>query len=494
MAKYILSIDQGTTSSRAIIFNKNAEIISASMKEFKQYFPKPGWVEHNAEEIWETQFHVCKEAIEKANLNAENIAAIGITNQRETIVLWDRKTGKPVYNAIVWQCRRSSEICKDLIASRYEELFKNKTGLVLDPYFSGTKLLWMFKNIPGLLKRAQNKELCFGTIDSWILFNLTGNHFTDPSNASRTLFYNIHNNEWDKELLEILEIPEIILPKVLESSADFGKTKKDLFGKEIPVCGIAGDQQAALFGQACFNIGDIKNTYGTGCFTLMNTGINPVKSKNKLLSTIAWKMNNKTEYALEGSVFIGGAVIQWLRDQMNFISTVSESEKLALSATDSGGVYFVPAFTGLGAPYWDPDTRGAIIGITRGTSKSQITRAALESIAFQSSALIKAMEEDSGKHIKKLKVDGGATQNNFLMQFQADILGIPVVLSKVSETTALGAAYLAGLHVGYWESKNDIVENWQKTRTFESSIDTDKRVELLGNWDKAVKAVREFKL
>ena len=490
MNKYILAIDQGTTSSRAIIFNKNAEIITSSMKEFTQYYPKPGWVEHNAEEIWETQYSVAKNALEKANLGPENIEAIGITNQRETIVIWERNTGKPVYNAIVWQCRRTTHICRNLM--EHEKLFNSKTGLIIDPYFSGTKLHWMFKNIPGLLEKAKNGALCFGTIDSWILFKLTGNHFTDPSNASRTLLYNIHSNEWDKELLDILQIPENILPGVLESSADFGKTKKELFGKEIPVYGIAGDQQAALFGQACFEKGDIKNTYGTGCFTLMNTGTVPVSSKNRLLTTIAWKINGKTEYALEGSVFIGGAVVQWLRDNLNFFNTASESEKLALKATDTDGVYFVPAFTGLGAPYWDPDTRGAIFGITRGTSKAQITRAALESIAFQSFALINAMKDDFNHQIKKLKVDGGATQNSFLMQFQADILGIPVILSKISETTALGAAYLAGLYSGYWEDKNEIINNWQEKRKFKPTINTDIRAGLLNNWDRAVKASRTF--
>lgn len=492
MNKYILAIDQGTTSSRAIIFNKKADIISTSMKEFTQYYPEPGWVEHDAEEIWETQKKVSVDAIKKANLKPDNIAAIGITNQRETIVAWDKKTGKPVHKAIVWQCRRSTDICRNL--QKYEKLFRDKTGLLIDPYFSGTKINWLFENIPGLYKKALNNELLFGTIDTWILYNLTGNHYTDPSNASRTLIYNIHTNKWDKELLGILNIPLNILPEVKGSSDDFGLTKKEIFGKEIPVCGIAGDQQAALFGQTCFNTGDIKNTYGTGCFTLMNTGTKPAVSKNKLLTTIAWKTDSKTEYALEGSVFIGGAVIQWLRDNLKIINESGESENLALQTEDTGGVYFVPAFTGLGAPYWDPDARGAILGITRGTSNSQITRAALESIAYQSYSLIKAMEDDSKTAINKLKVDGGATRNSFLMQFQADILGIPVVLPKISETTALGAAYLAGLYCGYWGNKNEIINNREEKQIFRPSINIDKRKKILSNWNKAVEAARKFKI
>ena len=492
MKKYILSIDQGTTSSRAIIFNKKADLISVSMKEFTQYYPRPGWVEHDAEEIWETQKSVCRNALSKAGLNAADIEAVGITNQRETIVLWDRASGKPVYNAIVWQCRRSTDICRKL--KKYETLFKEKTGLLLDPYFSGTKLTWLFENEKTLYKKAVNGELMFGTIDTWLLYNLTGNHYTDPSNASRTLMYNIHTNDWDRELLEILSIPMDILPEVMQSSDNFGLTKKEILGSEIPVTGVAGDQQAALFGQTCFNAGDIKNTYGTGCFALMNTGTRPIVSKNKLLTTTAWKIDGKTEYALEGSVFIGGAVVQWLRDNLKIIKKSEDSEKLALQSEDSGGVYFVPAFTGLGAPYWDPDVRGTLFGITRGTTSSHIARAALESIAFQSYALINAMENDSRNKIESLKVDGGATKNIFLMQFQADILGIPVILSKISETTALGAAYLAGLFCSYWKNRKEILENREEKLIFKPSIRSEKRLKILDNWNKAINTAKQFKL
>ncbi len=493
MSKYILAMDQGTTSSRAIVFDHAGDIVALDQKEFKQVFPKPGWVEHDPMEIWNTQKQMAISAIKKAGIEASQISSIGITNQRETTVLWDRDTGKPVYNAIVWQCRRTTGLCEKLKKKGYEKVIRKKTGLLIDPYFSATKIMWMLENVPGLAKRAKQGEICFGTIDSWLLFNLTGKHLTEPTNASRTLLFNINTGKWDKELLDIFGVPESILPEVAPTSGCFAMTKKKIFGCEIPVGGIAGDQQASLFGQACFKKGDTKNTYGTGCFVLMNTGKKPILSKNKLLTTVAWDLGDGLEYALEGAVFIGGAVIKWLRDQQKTIASAADSEEHARSVADSGGVFFVPAFVGLGAPYWDPHARGAIFGLTRGTSRAHITRAALESIAFQSYDLIKAQEEDIGHKIKSLKVDGGASVNSFLMQFQADVLGIPVVSSAIPETTALGAAYLAGLSCGYWKSKKDIVDNWHARKTFKPRFDAKKRARRLTGWEHAVAATMKFK-
>jgi glycerol kinase len=492
MDHFILSLDQGTTSSRAIIFNKSGDIISVSQKEFEQIFPKPGWVEHNANEIWETQKAVALDALKKSRIDPKQIAGIGITNQRETTVIWDRATGEPLCNAVVWQCRRSSEICNIFKNDGKERIFRKKTGLVLDPYFSGTKVKWLLDKHPEIRKKAEKGEACFGTIDSWLLYKLTGEHATEPSNASRTLFFNIRKGEWDKELLEILKVPESMLPEVKTSCGVFGKTKKEIFRTEIPVSGILGDQQASLFGQACFERGNAKNTYGTGCFALANTGREAVVSENRLLTTVAWNLDGNLEYALEGSVFIGGAVIQWLRDKLQVIDSAADSETAALSVEDSGGVYFVPAFVGLGAPYWEPDVKGTIVGITRGTTRAHITRAALESIAFQSRDLIDAIEADLNEKINDLKVDGGASLNSFLIQFQADILGISVTPSKIAETTALGAAYIAGLHCGYWNDKDEIVKNWQARKTFKPEIDTFDRERLVSNWSKAIEAARVY--
>ena len=493
MEKYILSLDQGTTSSRAIIFNHSGQIIGTEQKEFEQFFPKPGWVEHNAMEILETQLEVAKNVLKNNNVSPEQIASIGITNQRETTVMWERETGKPVHKAIVWQCRRTADMCKAIEETGVKNLIRQKTGLLLDAYFSGTKVKWMLDNVPGLQERAENGEICFGSIDSWLLFNLTGNHYTEPTNACRTLLYNLHTGDWDDELLDIFGIPKSVLPEVKPTCYDFGLTKKEIFGKEIPVCGMAGDQQASLFGQACFEVGDTKNTYGTGCFALINIGKKPVLSENNLLTTVAWDIGDGIEYALEGSVFIGGAVIQWVRDQLKMIKNASESEALALSVENTGGVYLVPAFVGLGAPYWDSDCRGTILGITRGTSDAHVVRAALESIAFQSRDLIEALQEDSGKRISSLKVDGGASMNKFLMQFQSNILGIPVIQSEMPETTALGAAYLAGLHCGYWSSKQDIKNNWKMKNTFTPKLEIIKRKNMVAKWHNAVAATRHFK-
>lgn len=493
MDKFVLALDQGTTSSRAIVFNKKGQIITTVQKEFEQYFPKPGWVEHDAEEIWQSQLEVTRAAIKAAGIQSSQIVSIGITNQRETTVLWDRKTGKHVYNAIVWQCRRTSEMCKIIGETGIKNIIKDKTGLLLDAYFSGTKVKWLLDNVPGLNERAQKGEICFGTIDSWLLFKLTGKHATEPSNASRTLLFNIITGQWDDELLDIFGVPRIILPEVQPSSSLFGKTKKEFFGEEIPITGMAGDQQAALFGQACFNIGDCKNTYGTGCFALLNTGKKPAFSKNNLITTVAWDLGDGLEYAVEGSVFIAGALIKWLRDQLGLVQTAAETEALANSVEDTGGVYMVPAFVGLGAPYWDSDARGSILGITRGSSKAHIVRAALESIAYLSRDLIEALQEDSGKRIGSLKVDGGASMNGFLMQFQSDILGIPVIRPQMSETTALGAAYLSGLYSGYWDSKDEIIKNWEIGASFQTKMDIYKRMKLITNWNKAVKTTRTFR-
>jgi glycerol kinase len=494
MDKYILSLDQGTTSSRAIIFNHAGQIIAEEQKEFKQYFPKPGWVEHDANEIWETQLFVARNVFKKSGISINQIASIGITNQRETVVLWDRKTGEPIYRAIVWQCRRTSEMCKVIEETGIKNIIRSKTGLILDAYFSGTKIKWLLDNVSGLRERALNGEICFGTIDSWLLYKFTGNHCTEPTNASRTLLFNINTGKWDDELLDIFEIPKEILPKIQPTSSYFGKTEKKYLGAEITISGMAGDQQAALFGQACFDVGDCKNTYGTGCFALINTGKKPAFSENKLLTTIAWDLGEGLEYALEGSVFIGGAVIQWLRDKLGLIQNAYETEALAHSVEDTAGVYMVPAFVGLGAPYWNSDARGTILGLTRGTTKAHIVRAALESIAFLSRDLIEALQKDCGTRISTLKVDGGASANKFLMQFQADILGIPVIQPAFTETTALGAAYLAGLYSGYWDNKDIIRENWHIKNTFKPKLDLYKRRRIIRNWDKAVKSTLEFKL
>jgi glycerol kinase len=491
--RYILALDQGTTSSRAILFNKSGVVIGLKQIPFNQIFPKPGWVEHDPEEIWATQFAAAKGAIESAQIEGDQIEAMGITNQRETVVLWERATGKPVYNAIVWQCRRSADICDELRAMGLTDMVREKTGLILDPYFSGTKLMWLFDQEPGLRSRAERGELMFGTVDSWLIYKLTGEHLTDPTNASRTLLFNIKTGGWDEELLRLFKIPAAILPRVAPSSGSFGKTRKELFGCEIPVTGCAGDQQAALFGHACFEPGTAKNTYGTGCFTLVNTGATPVASRHGLLTTVAWDLGKGYTYALEGSVFIAGAVIQWLRDQMGMLVDSAESEKLARSVQDSGEVFLVPAFVGMGAPYWDADARGTVVGITRGTTKAHFVRAALEAIAYQSKDLLDAMEKDYGSRINCIKADGGASANSFLMQFQSDILDRRVVLPEVGETTALDAAYLAGLSVGYWESLAEVEGNWRKKREFMPDMPEEKRSRLLSSWDKAVEAARGYK-
>ncbi len=491
--RYILALDQGTTSSRAILFNKSGMIIGLKQIPFRQIFPKPGWVEHDPEEIWGTQLAAAKGAIEAAQVESDQIVALGITNQRETVVLWERATGKPVYNAIVWQCRRSSDICDELRALGLSELVREKTGLVLDPYFSGTKLMWLFDQVPGLRSRAQRGEILFGTVDSWLIYKLTGEHLTDPTNASRTLLFNIKAGAWDEELLKLFKIPASILPRVVPSSGSFGIARKEHFGSEIPVAGCAGDQQAALFGHACFEPGSAKNTYGTGCFTLMNTGKTPVASRHGLLTTVAWDLGKGYTYALEGSVFIAGAVIQWLRDQMGLLSDSAESEALARSVEDSGEVFLVPAFVGMGAPYWDSGARGTVVGITRGTTKAHFVRAALESIAYQSKDLLDAMEKDFGSKIPCIKADGGASANSFLMQFQADVLDRRVVLPEVGEITALGAAYLAGLATGYWESLAEVEGNWRKKREFVADMPEEKRRRLLESWNKAVTAAQGYK-
>lgn len=483
-----MALDQGTTGSRAIIFNHNGTIVSTASKEFKQIYPKPGWVEHDPMEIWSSQVEVAKTALEKAGLEAGDIAAIGITNQRETAIVWDKKTGKPIYNAIVWQCRRTAPICDQLKKKGLAEIIQKKTGLVVDAYFSGTKIKWILDNVGGVREKAQKGEILFGTVDSWLIWNLTKGkaHVTDYSNASRTMLFNIHNLDWDEEILTELDIPPEILPKVLPSSYVYGSTDKEIFGREIPISGDAGDQQAALFGQACYEPGMAKNTYGTGCFILMNTGEKIVPSKNGLLATIAWGVNSKVEYALEGSIFIGGAVVQWLRDEIGLIKNSREIEKYALKVEDTNGVYLVPAFVGLGAPYWDMYARGIIVGLTRGAKKEHILRAAEESIAYQSRDVLEVIQKDSGINLKKLKVDGGAVRDNFLMQFQSDILGVPVVRPKVVETTALGAAYLSGLAVGYWKDKEEIAQKWKADKEFSPNMDEKTKEKLYKGWKKAV--------
>lgn len=492
--KYILAIDQGTTSSRAIIFNHSGEIKGVGQKDFEQIFPQPGWVEHNANAIWESQWEAILAAFKDSKLTHRNIAAIGITNQRETTLLWDRTTGEPIYNAIVWQDRRTSKYCDSLRNQGHIETFKKKTGLVIDAYFSGTKIKWILDTIPGAREKAVKGELCFGTIDSWIVWKLMGGeqYVTDVSNASRTLLFNIHSLEWDEELLQILDIPKSILPKVVSSSEVIGLTKKDLFEIEIPISGIAGDQQAALFGQQCTKKGMVKNTYGTGCFLLMNTGNTPVYSENNLLTTIGWKIGNEVTYALEGSVFVGGAAVQWIRDGLELIKDASEIEALAKSVPDNGDVYFVPALAGLGAPYWDSYARGTIVGITRGTTKEHLARATLEGIAYQVYDIVKAMEADAKTKGSELRVDGGATKNNFLLQFQSDIFGFPVVRPKQLESTALGAAYLAGLAVGYWKNLDSLENQWAKEQVFEPKFTLEQAEHVLLKWHRAVSRSRNW--
>jgi glycerol kinase len=486
--KYILSIDQGTTSSRAIVFDHSGRIAGLAQKEFSQIFPTPGWVEHDALEIWDSQLEVILGALKSAEITAENLAAIGITNQRETAVVWDRKTGKPLCNAIVWQDRRTAGFCDQLKADRYEEMIRQKTGLVIDAYFSASKWNWMLEHVPGAKEKASAGELALGTIDSWLIWNLTGGsvHVTDVTNASRTMLFNINTLTWDQELLTLFGIPESMLPEVKSSSEIYGHTAAGILSDSIPIAGIAGDQQAATFGQMCLSPGSVKNTYGTGCFILCNTGEQPVLSKNNLVTTIAWQLNGKTTYALEGSIFIGGAVVQWLRDGLGIISKSEDVEELASRVEDNGGVYFVPAFTGLGAPHWDPYARGMIAGLTRGVTSGHIARAALESIAFQVYDVISAMEDDAGITIKELKVDGGAAINDLLMQFQANLIGIPVIRPETIETTALGAAYLAGLAVKFWSGLDEIEKQWAMDRTFTSDISQESQLALKKDWHKAV--------
>ena len=492
MAKYVMALDAGTTSNRCILFNEKGEICSVAQKEFTQIYPQPGWVEHNANEIWDTQLLVCRQAMEKIGAKAEDIAAIGITNQRETTIIWDKKTGEPVYNAIVWQCRRTAPMKEELLAV-YPELEKEayeKTGLVFDPYFSCTKARWILNNVPGVRERAEAGNLAFGTVDSWLIFKLTKGrvHATDYSNASRTQLFNINTCQWDASLCKKFDIPMSMLPEAKPSSGLFGETDPEWFGGSIKITGDAGDQQAALFGQTCFEPGMAKNTYGTGCFMLMNIGEKPIYPNNGLLTTIAWGLDGKVEYALEGSVFVAGAAIQWLRDELKLVDTAPDSEYFATKVKDTNGCYVVPAFTGLGAPYWDPYARGAITGLTRGVNKAHIIRATLESLAFQTNDVLAAMEEGSGVKLNALKVDGGACKNNFLMQFQSDIINAPVHRPVCVETTAMGASYLAGLAVGYWSGKEDVIKNWAIDKEFEPAMDDETRAKELKGWKKAVES------
>lgn len=491
MDTYILALDQGTTSSRAILFDKKGCIISVEQKEFHQHFPKPGWVEHDPLEIWDTQSNVALEAINKQDLSAKNIAAIGITNQRETILIWDKKTGQPIYNAIVWQDKRTSDYCDKLKAEGHEKSVREKTGLVIDSYFSGTKIKWILDNVDGARKKATNGDLYMGTIDTWLVWKLTGGkvHTTDVSNASRTMLFNIKTMTWDDDLLQLMNIPKSILPKVQSSSKVYGHTTSTLFDNEIPIAGIAGDQQAALFGQMCIQKGMVKNTYGTGCFMLMNIGDKPQLSDNKLLTTVAWQIGDKVTYALEGSIFIAGAVVQWLRDGLNIIEKSSDVEKLAASVDDTGGVYFVPAFAGLGAPHWNQKAKGTIFGMTRGTTDAHLARAALEAIAFQTLDVLKAMESDSGISVKELRVDGGATINNNLMQFQADVLDITTVRPEIVETTAMGAAFLAGLAVGYWKDIEEVKSLWKTNASFKATEDRESVDVRIAGWYRAIRAL-----
>ena len=489
MSKYVMALDAGTTSNRCIIFNEKGEMCSVAQKEFTQYFPKPGWVEHDANEIWSSQLGVAVEAMAKLGIGADDIAAIGITNQRETTVVWDKSTGEPVYHAIVWQCRRTSEYCDTLKDKGLTDKFREKTGLIIDAYFSGTKLKWILDNVEGVRERAEKGELLFGTVETWLIWKLTKgkSHVTDYSNASRTLLFNIKDLTWDKEILEELNIPECMLPEPKPSSCIYGYSDASFFGKEIPIAGAAGDQQAALFGQTCFNPGEAKNTYGTGCFMLMNTGETPVYSKNGLVTTIAWGLDGKVNYALEGSIFVAGASIQWLRDELRIIDSAPDSEYMAKKVKDTNGCYVVPAFTGLGAPHWDQYARGTIVGLTRGVNKYHIIRATLESLAYQVNDVLQAMKADSGIDLAALKVDGGASANDFLMQFQSDIINAPVKRPCCVETTAMGAAYLAGLAVGYWGSKEDVIKNWAIDKVFTPAMDGEDREEKIKGWNNAVK-------
>jgi len=489
VAKYVMALDAGTTSNRCILFNEKGEICSMAQKEFTQYFPQPGWVEHDANEIWSTQLGVAVEAMVKIGASAADIAAIGITNQRETTIVWDRNTGEPVCKAIVWQCRRTSEYCDSLKEKGLTEIFRQKTGLVIDAYFSGTKLKWILDNVEGARERAKRGELLFGTVETWLIWKLTKGavHVTDYSNASRTMLFNITKLDWDEEILQEFDIPRCMLPEVVPSSQVYGVTDASFFGAQIPIGGAAGDQQAALFGQTCFQPGEAKNTYGTGCFLLMNTGDKPVFSENGLVTTIAWGMDGKVTYALEGSIFVAGAAVQWLRDEMKLIDSSADSEYMAKKVSDTNGCYVVPAFTGLGAPHWDQYARGTIVGITRGVNKCHIIRATLESIAYQTNDVLQAMNADSGIDINVLKVDGGASANDFLMQSQADIAGVPVNRPCCVETTAMGAAYLAGLAVGYWKSKEDVLQNWAVDKTFCPEIGGDERAKKIKGWNKAVR-------
>lgn len=487
MKKYIMAIDSGTTSNRCIIFNKKGEVVSASQKEFNQYFPQPGWVEQDADEIWSTQIGVCVEAINKANIKAEEISSIGITNQRETTIIWDKKTGLPIYNAIVWQCRRTSNFCDYLKNEGYTDIIKSKTGLLLDAYFSATKIKWILDNVDGAREKAKRGELLFGTVDTWLIYRLTGGkvHATDYTNASRTMLYNINELKWDEEILKLLDIPKSILPEVRDSSGFFGKTKSKFFGREIDITGVAGDQQSALFGQMCINPGDAKNTYGTGAFLLMNTGDKPIKSKKGLLSTIAWGIDGKITYALEGSIFVAGSAIQWLRDELKILDSSEDSEYMATKVKDTNDCYVIPAFTGLGAPYWDQYARGTIVGLTRGVNKYHIIRATLESIALLSADVLHVMEEECGKKLNKLKVDGGASANNFLMQFQSDITNAEVIRPKLLESTARGAAFLSGLASDFWTIE-ELSNIQKKAKIFKPEMTEDDRAKKLNRWHRAV--------
>ena len=489
MKQYIMALDQGTTSSRCILFDRNGNICSSVQKEFRQIYPQPGWVEHDANEIWDVTLEVSRAALDKLDVSAQDVAAIGITNQRETTIVWDKETGEPIANAIVWQCRRTAETVDQLVASGCGEMIRKKTGLVPDAYFSGTKIKWLLDHVPGARRRAEAGKLLFGTVDTWLIWKLTGGrvHVTDYTNASRTMLFNIHTLDWDEELLQLLEIPASLLPEVKPSSCVYGKTDFEMFGGEIPIAGAAGDQQCALFGQCCFEPGTMKNTYGTGCFLLMNTGKTPVESRNGLVTTIAASTSDEVDYALEGSIFVAGAAIQWLRDQLGVITSAKESLEYALKVPDTAGGYVVPAFTGLGAPFWSQRARGAIVGVTRGFSRAHLVRATLESLAYQTHDIARAMERDSGIPIAELKVDGGASANDFLMQFQADILGADVYRPKCIETTGLGAAYLAGLAVGYWTSLEDVRSNWAVDKTFAPKMEESYRKKLIRGWDKAVK-------
>ncbi|MBJ8107263.1 MULTISPECIES: glycerol kinase GlpK [Bacillus cereus group] len=496
MKKYILSLDQGTTSSRAILFNKEGKIVHSAQKEFTQHFPKPGWVEHNAQEIWGSILAVIATCLSEADVKPEQIAGIGITNQRETAVVWDKETGKPIYNAIVWQSRQTVEICDELKEKGYSEMVREKTGLLIDAYFSGTKVKWILDNVEGAREKAENGELLFGTIDTWLVWKLSGGkaHVTDYSNASRTLMFNIHDLQWDDELLDMLTVPKSMLPEVRQSSEIYGETiDYHFFGQNVPIAGVAGDQQAALFGQACFGEGMAKNTYGTGCFMLMNTGEKAVASEHGLLTTIAWGLDGKVNYALEGSIFVAGSAIQWLRDGMRMFKDASESEVYASRVASTEGVYVVPAFVGLGTPYWDSEVRGAMFGVTRGTTKEHFIRATLESLAYQTKDVLCAMEADSGIELNTLRVDGGAVKNNFLMQFQSDMLGVPVERPVINETTALGAAYLAGLAVGYWKNQDEIKAQWHMDKRFEPTMEAETSEELYAGWKKAIEATKAFK-